>query len=147
MSEISEKQFLFNASAKNWKEAVNIAGELLVKNGFAKPAYIDGMLKLTEELGPYIVITPGIAIPHARPEDGAIKPGFSVVKLADPVEFGNPNNDPVHLIIGFCSPNANAHVDFLAKLARILEQDMLLEKITSLQTKKELINLFNMLFL
>lgn len=54
---------------KDWKEAVRLSGELLLRDGCIEPRYIDGMIKTCEELGPYIAICPGVAIPHARPED------------------------------------------------------------------------------
>ncbi len=43
----------------------------------------------------HIVIAPGIALPHARPEDGVIDSTVAVVRLAEPVNFGNEDNDPV----------------------------------------------------
>jgi PTS system ascorbate-specific IIA component len=142
MIDFSEKQFLHNVSVKDWEEAIIVAGNLLVDNGYAKPEYIDGMLKLAEELGPYIVITPGIAIPHARPEDGAEKVGYAVVKLDPPIDFGNPDNDPVHLVIGFCSPKADSHIDLLTSIARILEKNNLLERIIATKSRAELVDLF-----
>jgi PTS system ascorbate-specific IIA component len=142
MIEFTEKQFLYNISVADWKEAIKVAGKLLVDNGYAKPEYIDGMLKLAQELGPYIVITPGIAIPHARPEDGAEQVGYAVVKLDPPIYFGNPDNDPVHLLIGFCSPEANSHIDLLTKIAQILEKEHILDKIIATRSKIELVDLF-----
>lgn len=123
------------------------SGRLLVSSGAAQPVYVEAMVNLTKELGPYIVITPGIAIPHARPEEGALHVGFSVVQLDPPLAFGNPDNDPVWLVISFCTPDANAHVELLMQIARTIGQEGFLEAAKATQTSEELAELFNRPFL
>ena len=120
MQVLSANQAVVKVKVTKWEDAVRSAGRLLVDCGFAEERYIEGMLNLTRELGPYIVLAPGIAIPHARPEEGALKVGFAVLTLDPPINFGNEYNDPVHLVIGFCSPSANGHVKLLTRIARIL---------------------------
>jgi len=133
-----------NFEAQTWQDAVRAAGELLVKNGHARQSYVDGMIRLATSLGPYIVMTPGIAIPHARPEDGAIDVGVAAVKLATPIDFGNQENDPVHLVLAFCTPNADAHIEVLSKIAECLEREDLIDQIQQTQTEQEIAALFNL---
>lgn len=144
MNILKNEAIIVNFEAKTWQEAVRAAGELLVLNGHAQESYIEGMVQLATSLGPYIVMTPGIAIPHARPEDGAIDVGVAAVKLAAPINFGNEENDPVHLVLAFCTPNADAHIDVLSKIAESLEQEDLLEKIIAAQSKEDIAVLFNL---
>jgi PTS system ascorbate-specific IIA component len=59
------------AEAGDWRAAVEISGGLLVTSGAAEEGYVSAMVRTVEELGAYAVITPRVAIPHARPEDGA----------------------------------------------------------------------------
>jgi len=80
---LTEKAIRLKARAVDWQEAVRMGGELLVNAGFAKPSYIEAMVETVKQLGPYSVIAPGIAMPHARPEAGVIKPGLSLVTLAN----------------------------------------------------------------
>lgn len=133
--------------AASWEDAVRASGRLLVSSGAAQEPYVEAMVNLTKELGPYIVITPGIAIPHARPEEGALHVGFSVVQLDPPIAFGNPDNDPVWLVIGFCSPDASAHVELLMQIARIIGQEGFLEAAKASGDSEELADLFNRPFL
>ena len=60
-------------------DAVREAGRLLVKRGVAKEEYIEAMIENVKVNGTYIVIAPGIAMPHARPEKGARGIGFALV--------------------------------------------------------------------
>lgn len=117
---ISSSTIALNIEAKDWKEAVRISGELLVKNGSVEERYIDAMIETVKTLGPYIVIAPGVALPHARPEDGVIKPCMSLVTLKNPMNFGNKNNDPVKLVVSFGTIDQKAHVKAISKLARII---------------------------
>jgi mannitol/fructose-specific phosphotransferase system IIA component (Ntr-type) len=143
MDVLLAEQVAVNLNVPNWEEAVRASGRLLVKCGFAEERYIEGMLNLTRELGPYIVLAPGIALPHARPEEGAFKVGFAALTLNPPINFGNEYNDPVHLVIGFCSPSADAHCTLLTRIARILGAENFLEKCKSARTSQELADVFN----
>lgn len=143
MEKISTDQVLVKLNVPNWQQAVRETGRLLVAGGFAEERYIEGMVNLSQELGPYIVLTPGVAIPHARPEEGAIKVGFAVVTLDPPINFGNEYNDPVHLVIGFCSPGADAHVGMITHIARLLGVEGFLEKCKSANTPQDLADVFN----
>ncbi len=143
MDLLSKDQIQMNAEAADWQSAVRIAGRLLVKTGAAEERYVEAMVNLAQELGPYIVVTPGIAVPHARPEEGAKKVGLAAVKLAAPVCFGNADNDPVYLVLGFCTPNAEAHVDLLSNIAMILGTDGVLEKIKAASRAEDIMAVFN----
>ena len=55
------------AEAEDWRAAVTLAGEALVRSGSALPEYSTEMIRMIEEHGPYVVIAPGLALAHARP--------------------------------------------------------------------------------
>ncbi|GAA4226234.1 PTS ascorbate transporter subunit IIA [Actinomadura meridiana] len=107
-------------TAENWREAVTAAAAALVEAGAAGPGYPDACVRVVEENGPYIVLTKGLALVHARPEEGGLAVGVAVTRLATPVEFGHPDNDPVDLLLAFCTPDPDAHVGTLSALARAL---------------------------
>ena len=87
------------------------------------------MIETTIELGPYCAIAPGIAIPHARPEAGAKENGYSAVTLAEPVEFGSPDNDPIFLVLGFCALDHDSHIESLRLMAGAISQDGFIEQV------------------
>ncbi len=120
--------------ADGWESAVRAAGSLLVNTGAAEERYIDGMIATTKELGPYVVIAPGVAIPHSRPEDGVLNPSLSFVKLATPVEFGHQENDPVHLIIALGATDHDQHVEALQTIAEILMDETRYKALLSAET-------------
>jgi mannitol operon transcriptional antiterminator len=139
---LTEKTIALNVAVKDWQEAIRAAGQLLVETGGVEPRYVEGMIRTAEELGPYIVIAPGIALPHARPEEGVIKNCFSLITLSSPVDFGNEDNDPVLVVIAFGATDQESHVEALAELARAIAKDGFLEKVENTSLKEGLLALF-----
>ncbi|WP_423189006.1 BglG family transcription antiterminator [Alkalibacterium sp. f15] len=111
-----------NVEAKDWKDAVKIGGKLLKDNGKIEEVYIQAMIKSVEELGPYIVIAPGIAMPHASAKDGVNEVGLSLMTLKEPVNFGHPNNDPVNIVICLAATDHNSHLGALKDLMTFLNE-------------------------
>lgn len=140
---LTRETIALRVPAADWEETVRAAGQLLVAAGAAEPRYIEGMLRMVRELGPYIVIMPGVAIPHARPEEGALREGFSLVTLAQPVAFGNPDNDPVHVVIAFCAPDASTHLETLRHLAEFLGQPEVVARLLAAETPDDVLAMLN----
>lgn len=106
--------------AEDWRSAVIAAGDLLVATGATEPEYTDAMLATIDEHGPYIVIAPGFALAHARPDASVKHTGLSLVRLANPVEFGAGDNDPVTIVMGMAAADSTQHQQALASLATVL---------------------------
>lgn len=123
----------------SWKDAVRRAGELLLARGKIRPEYIDAMIRVTEELGPYAVIAPGVALPHARPEDGALGIGLSLLVVKQPIYFGSPN-DPVYIVIGFSAIDKKSHLCILKDLAELLQLDWLVEELKRTNSSSDIKN-------
>lgn len=104
---LENNSFSLGADASDWKDAIKKGVDLLVKAGAAEERYYDGILKMVEEHGPYFVISPGVAMPHTRPEFGGLKTGFALVTLKNPVKFGHESNDPVDIVLCICAKNAS----------------------------------------
>lgn len=114
----------------------------LVTNEFIEAvARIQAMLKNVEVNGTYIVISPGIAMPHARPEEGALDIGLSIVTLKEPVVFGHPKNDPVKIVVGLCAIDHQSHLKALTELADILMDEKKVERITSAETAEDILEI------
>ena len=124
MSQLSEllspSTILLGADAADWREAIRRSGELLVSTGATDPAYTEAMIRTVEEHGPYIVIAPGFALAHSRPDESVHRTGMSFVRLAEPIAFGNAANDPVTLVMALAAADSSAHREALAALAGVL---------------------------
>lgn len=117
---LTNNSILLHQVVEDWESAVRKAGTLLVNNNSIHESYIDSAIRNVKELGPYIVITKGVAIPHAPTEDGVMKTGISLLTLDKGVNFGNELNDPVKYIFMLCTINPTAHLKALTDLVEIL---------------------------
>lgn len=127
------------ARCADWREAVRLAGRLLAEAGLAEPGYAEAMVRTTEQYGPYCVVAPGIALPHARPEDGARGTGVAVVVLAEPVTFGHATNDPVWLVIGLAARGQGEHLELLRTLAARLGDPATAERLRRAAAAEEVV--------
>jgi PTS system ascorbate-specific IIA component len=82
------------------------------------------MIAAFEELGPYMVVAPGIALAHGRPSESVLDTGLSLVTLANPVVFGSLANDPVSIIFGLAAKDHDGHIDLLAALSEFLMDEV-----------------------
>ncbi|HZB31313.1 MAG TPA: PTS sugar transporter subunit IIA [Streptosporangiaceae bacterium] len=132
-------------TAADWRTAIRESAAALVDLGVAGEGYPDACVAMVERHGPYIVLAPGLALVHARPEDGGLAVGVTVTRLASGVPFGHPDNDPVDLLLTFCTPDAEAHVGSLATLARALS-DGLAERLRAASDGTELLTTLKEVF-
>ena len=129
-----------NVEVDTWQDAVREAGKLLLDTGAIRPGYIDAMIQTAEELGAYIVIAEGIAMPHAMPEAGVNRTAFSLVKLDPPIAFGNPDNDPVELVIGLACKDAETHVNAIRSLAELIMDKERIARLFQAQTVQQVLD-------
>lgn len=106
-------------TVEDWRAAITLAGDGLVRGGFTTDEYTAQMITAVEDLGPYIVIAPGFALAHSRPSEAVLGTGLSWVQLREGVEFGSAN-DPVDLIVGLAAPDHDGHIAIMSQLAAIL---------------------------
>ncbi len=113
--------------AANWEEAVRAAGELICRSGAAREEFVESMVKTVEEMGPYIVVAPGVALPHGRIGYGIHRLGMSLITLETPVPFFHPTNDPVRVVFCLAPVDHYAHLQALADFMSLLERGKLRE--------------------
>lgn len=135
---LPESRILVDVSVADWRAAVRVAGTLLEEAHLCEPRYLDAMLRVVDELGPYIVIAPHVALPHAQSRDGALGTGFSLVRLEPPIDFGNASHDPVRLVFGLVADAPEAHLEAMRDLAELLSMEARRERLLAATTTAEL---------
>lgn len=127
------------AEAADWKEAVRIGVDLLVKADAVEPRYYDAIVNMTAELGPWYILAPGMAMPHGRPEEGVKKNSFALVTLKTPVNFGDPDNDPIDILITLAATDAKTmNESSIVEVVTLLGDDEMVARIRAAKTRAEL---------
>lgn len=128
-----------NLRADSWQDSIRKAGSLLLQVGYIEERYIDCMIDSVEKYGPYIVIDKGIALAHARPEDGVLKNGIALTTLSPPITFGSPN-DPVNIMIILAASGDDEHIKLLTFIADFLNEEGHIKKILNASDDTQLKN-------
>lgn len=134
---IEKEKMRVGLHAKDWQEAITLAGSVLEEAGSITHEYTQSMIQAVKELGPYMVIMPGFAIAHAAPSSAVHKEDLALITLAEPVSFGSPN-DPVNLILCVACIDRESHVRALQNVAEVLCGDGVMEKLAQAQTVEEM---------
>ena len=138
---LAPSRIALDVPAASWQEAIRHAGDLLEQEGHSTAQYTQAMIDSVADNGPYIVLSPGFAFAHARPSPAVKRTSMSLVRLAQPVEFGHKTNDPVTLVIALAATDNDAHLAAMQQLARIISDPakrQVLEHATSITEIHEL---------
>lgn len=119
----SEALIRLKIDAKDWEDAIRQSAAALLENGKITPSYIDAIVQTVREVGPYIVLTKHVALPHARSEAGALESAIGIATLKEPVVFGNKENDPVKYLFCLSAKDSESHINALAELTGLLERE------------------------
>lgn len=105
------------------EEAIQSAGELLVKLGYVDESYVDAMQEREKLVSTYMGM--GVAIPHGTTQaKGTVKKtGIVFLQYPEGVDFGAEKAQLVFGIAGI----GDEHLDLLGKLCTLLEDPAFLE--------------------
>lgn len=125
----------------DWKQAIYIAAQKLLEKGYIEDRYINKMVENVKKLGPYIILSDDVAMPHSRPEDGVKKTGISLLKLDEGVYFGE--NSSIRLIFILAAKDSNSHIDMITELVNMLQDEEKLNKILNSKAENEILENLN----
>ncbi|PSL41629.1 PTS system IIA component (L-Asc family) [Planomicrobium soli] len=120
------------------EEAIRVAGGLLVSEELTEPRYVEAMLESYQKNGPYFVLAPQIALPHARPEDGVKEASASFVRLQKPIAFGSAANDPVQLVFALGASSSDEHLAMMKQLVMLLSNPVHVENLKTATSYEEI---------
>jgi len=120
---LSDATIALRQSVETWPQALGICARPLLKADVIQPAYVTAIVERPQRLGPYYVLAPGLAMPHARPEEGAKGLGLSLLKLQQGVSLGSEEFDPVDIIIMLAAPDKHSHIEMISALAELFSSD------------------------
>ncbi|KGQ71184.1 PTS ascorbate-specific transporter subunit IIA [Chelonobacter oris] len=139
---IENDSIKLNQYADTWQQAIKIGTDLLVASGAVEPRYYEAIISSINELGPYIILAPGLAMPHARPEDGVNKTAFALVTLTEPVVFEGEDT-PVDVFLTLAGSTSDQHMQGLMEITQVLDDEhsetgVDLAKIKACNSKEEI---------
>ncbi|AFJ46350.1 PTS sugar transporter subunit IIA [Shimwellia blattae] len=140
---LNEQTICIRDRVADWQQALVIAAKPLLAQGIIHADYVPAIIHQHHKLGPYYVLAPGLAMPHARPEEGAHGQGLALLKLHQGVAFGAGEFDPVSLIIMLAAPDADSHIVMISSLAELFSCPEDLAALHQAQTLAQINNIIS----
>lgn len=112
----------FHKFFDTWQEAIRASCQPLINDGSIENVYVDNVIECVNKYGPYIVLAPDIALPHAQEGgEGVNQNAISFMKVEEPVVFDPENADKnARLFFVLASNDHDKHIEMMEKLAAVL---------------------------
>lgn len=136
---LTEENILLNQQLGTKEEAIRLAGQILVDNGYVEAGYIEKMLEREEMTSTFMGNF--VAIPHGTDDakKDVIESGITVIQVPNGVDFGEGNI--VKLIFGIAG-KGNDHLDLLSNIAITVSEVENVEKIVNATSPKDVLSFF-----
>lgn len=119
-----------------WKKSILETGKLLEDAGYAHHQYCPNIIKRLEEYGPYMFITEGVFLAHAKVTDGSLQKGMSFGFYPKGILFAE--DKIAYLIIVLSCENQNSHMKMLTEVISFFGDKEYLKKLRNIKTKKDI---------
>lgn len=133
----------------DWQDSIYKVGEQLIARGDITEDYLKVVISNIKENGPYVVISPGFAFPHAPFGDYNKKTSMSLIRLKNTIYFDDEEHDnprdiatmPVKYVCMLSITDRRKHLRAIFNLFNLLKDKDFREKMDSCHTAQEIHNL------
>ncbi|ASZ02635.1 PTS mannitol transporter subunit IIA [Bacillus velezensis] len=140
MEVLAKANIKLNQTVNSKEDAIRLAGQTLIDNGYVKNGYVEKMFEREETSSTFMGNF--IAIPHGTEDakDEVLHSGISVIQIPNGVEYGEGNTAKV--VFGIAGKN-NEHLDILSNIAIICSEEENIERLINAKTEEELAAIFS----
>ncbi|MCI1032532.1 MULTISPECIES: PTS sugar transporter subunit IIA [Raoultella] len=124
--------------ALDWRSAVRLACQPLERQGKVTAEYAQAIISATEQHGPWYILSPEFALPHARPEDGVLShnSALSLLCCGEAVEF--PGYSAIRLIVVLAAADSEQHIQTIQRLVCWLDEEDRLQRLAAIEERSQL---------
>lgn len=140
MEVLAKANIKLNQTVNSKEDAIRLAGQTLIDNGYVKNGYVEKMFEREETSSTFMGNF--IAIPHGTEDakEEVLHSGISIIQIPNGVEYGEGNTAKV--VFGIAGKN-NEHLDILSNIAIICSEEENIERLISANTEEELAAIFS----
>ncbi len=131
---------VIDSNEYQWAEAVKVTTAYLEAKGYVTSDYASAIIQSTIDNGPYYVLCPGVAMPHARPEAGVLKTGLGIHIFPTAVDFGS-DMGPANVLLTLAATDADTHIEVIQALSEMLVDETNITKLAAASSKEDVLNI------
>ena len=133
---LSENKVVFKNDVKDWKEAINILGNILQKNGSINNKYTQSRIDNIENLGPYIIIDDNIALPHSQSLGNVYKTDISLLILKEAVDI---KGRMAKIFFCFSTSDEKNHLEILNDIYKLILRPNFIKEMGNIDNYQKLV--------
>jgi len=126
-----------NEQEMDWKDALDYSGQILVEKNLIDVHYVNRMIEIVEEKGPYIAIAPHICLAHAGLEDGVNKASISLAVFKNGFKLKH-DFDPIKFVFVLAPEDKKSHLPALTDIMKIANNKEIMNKILESENNIEI---------
>lgn len=131
---LKEDQIKILAEEKDWKRALAKTGKLLKDKELIEQRYIEKMIAIVEDKGPYIAIAPNICLAHAGINDGVNNSAISLAVLKRGIILGH-QFDPIKFVFVLAPTDKKAHLPALTDIMEFANDTDLMDAVEAAENE------------
>lgn len=143
MELLTRSRLILQAEPAPWADLVRQSAALLQRDGIVTAAYVDAIFASFARNGDYMVIAPRVLLSHARPEEGALATGLSLITTSEDVPLRDNASVPVRLFFTLAAANPTEHLDLLARLAEVLVDEPSFQELLTTSDSGRVLQMLN----
>lgn len=134
---LQEDNIILQAAYADRWSAIQACGEILVKQGYVKAAYIEDMMERERLVSVYV--GNHVAIPHgiANSEQHILGSGLSVLQIPEGVDF---DGEKAYIMIGIAGRDG-VHMQLLSQIALVCMEQEQVERLRTSKDKNEIMGI------
>ncbi|MBS7576507.1 MULTISPECIES: BglG family transcription antiterminator [unclassified Enterococcus] len=125
---------------RGWKEAIYISAAPLLMSHAIERSYIDKIIQMVKNEGPFMIIMDKVALPHASPEDGANKIGLTITALRQSVWIGDKE---IKYLFTLSAIDRKQHLGAIAELMKLIENPEFFNRLDTSRSSDEVLSFIN----
>ena len=141
LKEIIEKGLYdFTDQCDSWEIAITKSCEKLIEKNIVDENYPRQVIETVNKYGPYIVLVPGVAMPHCQEcATGVNDTAIAFMKVKKPVVFDENDRDKdATLFFTVASVDPEKHLENIGQLSEILCNDEIIEALNKVENLDDL---------
>ncbi|WP_435236628.1 PTS mannitol transporter subunit IICBA [Psychromonas sp. PT13] len=140
---LSESNIILGLKAKTKEEAIQLAGEQLVKHNYVSAEYIPGMFAREELVSTYL--GEAIAVPHGTVDakKHVLKTGISFCQYPEGIQWGEDEDDVAKLVIGIAA-QGDEHINVITAITNALDDEDAIECLKTTTDPKDVLRILGM---
>lgn len=130
---------IYKNQPKDWRDSLKISSENLVSKDIITEEYVNEIINNVETNGAYIVIVPGVVMPHALATGpGVLDTGISFSKFEEPVSFEKDNPEKQgKLFFTLAAKDEEQHLKNIQDLMELLLTEGMIEALSGIETMED----------